>query len=111
MKDTRVGENLWFEWDGDGYKEILECATIYYTFEHIDLENELIRRGLASALQRDGVAYSLADAFSILESCVVSQTWVGEIDGEQNLTCCDKDGETFLGDAVIEPLEVTIIEF
>ena len=59
MKDVRIGEHLWSEWDGEGYQNLLECGVVYYTLEHIDLENELVRRGLASALQRDGVAYSL----------------------------------------------------
>ena len=111
MKDIRVGENLWSEWDGEGYKNFLENGVTYYTFEHVDLENDLVRRGLASALQRDGVAYSLADAFSILEAMAISHGWVGEVEGEQCFTICDETGETFLGDLVLEPLEVTLIEF
>ena len=111
MKDIRVGESLWSEWEGEGYRKFLDYGTIYFTFEHVDLENDLVRRGLASSLQRDGVAYSLADAFSILESMVVSHGWAGEIEGEQHFTICDENGETFFGDEVLEPLEITLIEF
>lgn len=111
MKDVRIGEHLWSEWDGEGYQNLLECGVVYYTLEHIDLENELVRRGLASALQRDGVAYSLGDAFSILEACAVSQCWAGEVEDEQCFTICDEDGETFLGDFVSESFAITVIEF
>lgn len=111
MKDVRVGEQLWSEWDGEGYREVLDHGLVYYTFEHIDLENDLVRRGLASALQRDGVAYSLSDAYSILEYCVISHCWIGEVEGDQHFTICEEDGETFFGDFVSESFAVTLIEF
>ena len=51
-----MGELLWKEWTGEGYEPLHEYSVTFFTEDHIDLENELIRRALASALQRDGVA-------------------------------------------------------
>ena len=44
MKDQRPGESLWEEWQGLGYDSKVDSSVIYYTFEHIDLENDLVRR-------------------------------------------------------------------
>lgn len=111
MKDIRVGENLWSEWDGDGYESKSDESIIYYTFDHIDLENDLIRKALASALQRDGVAFSLANAYSSIDNMSVKHDWAGFIDCENYLTICNENGETFFGDFVEDSLAITIIEF
>ena len=66
MKDSRVGELLWKEWTGEGYEPLHEYSVTFFTEDHIDLENDLIRRALASALQRDGVSVSLGNGLSIL---------------------------------------------
>ncbi len=67
MKSDRPGDFLWQEWEGSGYDPRVECSVIYYTFDHIDLDNDLVRRALASALQRDGVAISLGDGFNLID--------------------------------------------
>ena len=53
MKDKRTGECLWFEWSGDGFAVSRPSSIIFFTYDHVDLEIDLIRRALASALQRD----------------------------------------------------------
>ncbi len=51
------------EWDGYEYNPIKQDPIIYYTFDSVDTTNEIVRRALASALQRDGVAFSLGHGF------------------------------------------------
>ena len=111
MKDSRVGESLWNEWDGDGYTNTLVSGTVFYTIEHISVENEIIRRALASNLQRDGVADSLGDGFRILENAVVSQGWAGYIDSDNEISSCNETGFTEYGDIVDQVFPVTWVEF
>lgn len=110
MKDKRPGEHLWMEWDGSGYFPSKVGPVIYYTFESVDTTNEIVRRALASALQRDGVAYSLGHAFKLLETSVVEYSHCGLLEGEHLYIVCSPDGETMYGDFVEKPLEITLIE-
>jgi len=110
VKDKRPGESLWMEWDGYEYNPIKPDPVIYYTFESVDTTNELVRRALASALQRDGVAFSLGHGFKLLEDSIVEYTHCGLLEGEHLYIVCSPDGETRYGDFVTEPLEITLIE-
>ncbi len=110
MKDKRPGEELWLEWDGDEYFPIKKESIIYYTFGNVDLENEIVRRALASALQRDGIAHSLGDGFKILEKIIIEYTHCGFLEGELTCIVCSEQGETRYGDFVENPKEITIIE-
>jgi|LauGreDrversion4_2_1035121.scaffolds.fasta_scaffold145120_6 hypothetical protein len=110
MKDKRPGEELWLEWEGEGYLPLKEDCTIYYTFENVDTTNEVVRRALASALQRDGLVHSLGDGFRLLENCVVDYMHCGYLEGELQYIVCSPDGETRYGDFVEKPLEITLIE-
>ncbi len=110
MKDKRPGEHLWMEWDGSGYFPSKIEPTIYYTFESVDTTNEIVRRALASALQRDGVAFSLGHAFKLLETSVVEYSHCGLLEGEHLYIVCSPDGETRYGDFVEKPFEITLIE-
>jgi glucan phosphoethanolaminetransferase (alkaline phosphatase superfamily) len=95
---------------GNGYNEQLTSSTVYYTFDHIDLENDLIRRALASALQRDGVAVSLGDGFNMIDKSIPIHGWSGLIEDELEFTVCDDSGETEYGDVVGVALATTWIE-
>lgn len=108
MKDSRLGEALWSEWDGEDF-DLSSSRPVFYTTEHVDLENEIIRRALASALQRDGSAVTLAEGYKMIESSHTVHTWAGEVDGEMTYTVCDKDGETRGGDYVDDIVEVTLV--
>lgn len=110
MKDARPGDFLWEEWDGFGYDSQVDYSVVYYTFDHIDLENDLIRRALASALQRDGVAISLGDGFNLIDKCSPNYGWTGIIKDEENYVVCDQNGETEYGEVVESILPATWVE-
>jgi len=110
IKDERHGQHLWSEWGGNGYNEQLTSSTVYYTFDHIDLENDLVRRALASALQRDGVAVSLGDGFNMIDKATPIHGWSGLIEEELDFTVCDDSGETEYGDVVGVALATTWVE-
>jgi ABC-type transport system substrate-binding protein len=110
MKSDRPGDFLWQEWEGSGYDPQIECSVIYYTFDHIDLDNDLVRRALASALQRDGVAISLGDGFNLIDKCLPNYWWTGIIEDEEDYSICDEFGETEYGEFVDSILPATWIE-
>jgi hypothetical protein len=111
MKDSRKGESLWFEWDGYSYPNKFEDSSIvYFTYDHVDLEHEVVRRALASSIQRDGIVSSLGEAFKLIDSGNISQGYAGEVNGNYHLTFCQHDGSTNSGDEVAEILYVTFVE-
>lgn len=112
MKNDRVGDWLWEEWDGEGYDLSLDSdsSIIYCTLESVDTSNEVVKRALASCLQRDGVADSLGEGFSMIERAKVSYGYVGYLDGEKSLIVCDAKGETEYGDFVSSVKSITWVE-
>lgn len=110
MKDSRAGEALWREWVGEGYFPSNPSATVFFTDEHVDVEHEVVRRALASALQRDGSVISLGQGFSAIDDAQVVIGYAGEIEGERELTVCDENGETPYGDSVSKILPITWVE-
>lgn len=110
MRDSRIGECLWREWTGEGYSPAKAASLIFFTDEHVDLENEVVRRALASALQRDGSAISLGDGYKAIERSTSLQGYSGEVDGDIDLTVCDENGETRDGDIVDEIVPTTWVE-
>ena len=112
MKNDRPGEALWDEWEGLNYENVLLNGTVYYTFDHVDMENDLVRRALASALQRDGVAYSLSNGFWIIDLARFTYGWSGSLEKDsEDLLVCDENGETFYGDLLENVKETTWVEF
>lgn len=109
MKDLRHGDQLWEEWSGDGFEDEPD-ALIYYTIEHVPLTEEVVRRALASTLQRDGVADSLADGFSMIDSAEIILGWAGVLPEELSLVECDDTGETFYGDTVETIYSITFVK-
>jgi len=83
---------------------------LFFTFDHVDVEHEVVRRALASALQRDGTSQSLGHGYGAIEAGKVSQGYAGTIEGERDLTACDEHGETYYGDQVQTPLPITWVE-
>lgn len=111
MKNDRVGDWLWEEWDGEGYEPSDHDKDIFYcTYEWVDVSNDLVKRALASCLQRDGVADSLAEGFSLIENGSVSKIYAGLLDGEKVLIICNEFGETEFGDLVKTLYSVTLVE-
>ena len=105
-----MGELLWKEWTGEGYEPLHEYSVTFFTEDHIDLENDLIRRAVASALQRDGVAVTLGKGFQYLESSLANYGYAGEVDGDNELTACDEEGETREGNVVDSITPITWVE-
>ena len=103
MRDKRVGESLWEPWDGT------QGGNSYITLAHVDCENEIVRRALASSMQRDGVVESLGGGFSALEEARFVACWVGTVDGDREYILCDESGETEDGHSVDLPLEATVV--
>ncbi len=108
--NDRVGETLWSEWDGMLYETTKKEPIIYYTYDHIDIENDIVKRALASAIQRDGIADSLKDAFDMIDRCLVIYAYSGYDEDEISPVVCDEQGETYYGDVIIDPKETTFIE-
>lgn len=110
MKDSRIGEALWSEWTGESYSPLGFPNLIFFTEEHVDVHHELIRRALASAIQRDGSVDSLGDSFRLLEASKVKLGYVGIVDGDLEYTECDALGLTHLGSEVENLMPVTWVE-
>ena len=113
MKDSRPGESLWDEWLGSGYSNFLESSDtfVFYTKDHVSMENDLVRRALASAIQRDGITDSLSESFKILEGSKVTLGWAGNSEFDLELMSCDELGCTDLGDSLTEISAITWVEF
>lgn len=108
-KDLRVGQELWLEWEGLWSPELGD-SILYYTIDHVDIENDLVKRALASVLQRDGIFDSLGDAFKAIDSGVSRIVWAGTVEGDMELEMCDSLGETEYGDVLENIQEITCVE-
>lgn len=111
MRDIRHGEQLWSSWEGEGYFSDTHSELIYFTEGDVDINNEIVRRALASTLQRDGIADSLSDGFKMLEMSVTQGGFAGFLPGETEYSVCDDEGMTEYGDTVENVLEITWVEF
>lgn len=111
MKNDRIGEYLWHEWDGSLLKNVGSNSIVYYTEGHIDVSNAVVKRALASAAQRDGIFDSLGEAMVSAEQAKVYYLWAGFEDAsDESLSVCDEFGETFYGDILENVLEFTFVE-
>jgi hypothetical protein len=112
MKDSRIGETLWSEWCGNDAPFSNSEAFIFYTEEHVDVQHDVVKRALASCIQRDGLVDSLGQAFSCIEGeRSVTHGYAGYVDGDNELTFCDSDSMTATGDKVVNLLPITLVEF
>lgn len=110
MIDKRPGDYLWFDWSGDGYEPSRLAPILFYTEDHVDTEHEVVKRALASALQRDGSVNSLGEAYHAVERAKTSLLYAGSVGGEVYLTICNEHGETHYGDQVDEVIPITLVE-
>jgi hypothetical protein len=110
MKDSRIGESLWFTWDGDGYRPEKPDSVIYYTEDHVDIQHDLVKKALASSLQRDGIAFSLGQGFNLIDSGTYLTGYAGHLDQENHPTVCDEYGETDTGSFVDSIIPITWVE-
>lgn len=92
MKDSRIGESLWFIWDSDS--QAMLDGLVLHTEGHIDVEHEVVRRALASTLQREGIALSLGQGFQMIDAGEVIYGYCGTPEDNSNeVVSCDVDGE------------------
>jgi hypothetical protein len=111
MKDSRKGEALWSEWEGYGHHyEFGDVGLLFYTEEHVDVENEVVRRALASCLQRDGVVSSLSEGFRLIDNGKINQTYAGPVNEDIYWTICDDEGYTTEGTEVDSIHDITVVE-
>jgi len=110
MKDSRIGQILWSPWEGTGYTANIHNSIVYYTEDHVDLEHEIVRRALASCIQRDGIVFSLSQGFQAIDAATITQAWAGSLDGEHYLELCDELGITWDESKLSEVAPVTIVE-
>jgi hypothetical protein len=109
-KDSRIGESLWYIWEGYDYTPSLENAVIYYTEDHVDLDNEIVSKALASSIQRDGVVDSLGDAFKLINAGYAVYGNIGFLDKDFIPQPCNKDGKTENGDQLNNVSDITWVE-
>lgn len=83
---------------------------MFYTHDHVDLDIDVVKRALASSLQRDGVVVSLGEGYRAVESGDITYGYSGYVDGDYHLTKSDESGETYYGNQVDVPLETTWVE-
>lgn len=110
MKDSRIGQSLWQEWFGSGYESEKPNSLVFYTVDHISLDEDIVLRALASCLQRDGIADSLADGFKMATTSLVTIGYAGTTESDDELTLCDSDGFTSYGDSVEDIQKITWVE-
>ena len=110
MKDSRTGQLLWSMWEGNGYTANIHNSIIYFTEDHVDVEHEIVKRALASCIQRDGVVFSLSQGFQAIDRAVVTQAWVGSLDGDVYSELCDESGLTWDEVQLQNVTAVTIVE-
>jgi hypothetical protein len=92
MKDSRIGESLWFLWD---LEESRDGSLLFYTEDHVDIEHEIVRKALASTLQREGIALSLHQGFQMIDIGEATLGYSGTSPtGEGSGIRCNEQGET-----------------
>ncbi len=110
MKELRTGQTLWSEWFGYGFTPCNSLSIVYSTIEHVSLDTEVVIRGLASLLQREGIVESLGQGYSKAEKSKVVHGYAGVIDNSREMYVCNFAGETREGDNVDKVYEVTWVE-
>lgn len=93
MKDSRIGQSLWAIWEGFGYEDQIHNSIVYYTEDHVDVEHEVVKKALASAIQREGIVYSLSQGFQAIDAGLVSHKWIKVFEDELFLQAHDEEVE------------------
>lgn len=111
MKDSRAGDWLWEEWTGEEYGSFSDGSDlVYFTQGHVDVNNDIVMRALASALQRDGVCHSLSEGYLLARESEIVQGWAGILPDEMDFIVCNEDCETPYGDIVPKAIPCTWVE-
>lgn len=109
-KDSRIGESLWFIWEGEGYEPFSQDSIIFYTEEHIDIEEDVVRKALASSIQREGISDSLSGGYSLISSGITSHLYAGRSLVSEFLSVCTSNGVVNSGEELVDIVPITCVE-
>lgn len=109
-KDSRIGESLWFIWDGDGYSLFTQDSIVFYTEDHVDLEEDVVRKALASSIQREGISDSLAGGYSLISSGITGHFYAGESLISETLHLSNSEGLLESGEQLVNIKPITCVE-
>ena len=109
-KDSRSGESLWFIWDGDGYELFSQDSIVFYTEDHVDLEEDVVRKALASSIQREGISDSLSGGYSLISSGILNHFYAGESLISETLSLCSLEGVLESGERLVDIKPITCVE-
>lgn len=109
-KDSRIGESLWFIWDGVDLESSNENSIVFYTEEHIDIEEDVVRKALASSIQREGISDSLSGGFSLIAAGTSGHGYAGYCLEAEQQHFCDVNGITDGGTELVGVVPVTWVE-
>lgn len=109
MRFSRIGDNLWQEWDGKDYLPAFADSIVYYTLGWVDLEQGVVLRALASTIQRDGVVDGIGAAYELLEDAELVTGWAAHVGGDDELSFWEEEYAEYT-EEFDEPLEVTWVE-
>lgn len=110
MKDSRLGESLWYVWEADDALPGSAMSIIYFTEGNVDVEHEVVKKALASSIQRDGVAYSLSQGYQMIDLGSITHGYIGSANGDYNIYVCNESGETSDGYLLQDIREATWVE-
>ena len=89
---------------------IFKNGSLYAENVDVRLWNDLVKRALASVLQRDGIFDALGDAFKAIDNGIPSIVWAGTVEDNTELEICNSLGETDYGDVLENIQEITCVE-
>lgn len=99
-------EPVWLIWEGDDFpRKIHSDSIVFYLTEHIYFESDpAYKKSLATQIQREGLSYSLGEAFQLIDQGWVSKAGLYYEDGDESFPVyCEND------DSLIE-YDVTFVE-
>lgn len=86
MRFSRIGESLWSEWDGYDFPQEDPDSIVYFTLGWVDIDQPVVRRALASTIQRDGTAESMGEAYEVLDTAEATQAHAAHVGGDDWFT-------------------------
>jgi hypothetical protein len=94
-KKIKTKDPVWFTWEGDDFpRKIHSDSVVFYLSEHVYMDDhESYTRSLARQIQREGISYSLAEAYKLIEQGYVTKAGYYFEDGDESFPvyCEDED--------------------
>jgi hypothetical protein len=95
-------EPAWLTWEGDDFpRQIHSDSVVFYLSEHIYIDSDPeYKKSLAKIIQREGISYSLGEAFKLIEDGFVTSAGYYFEDGDELYPVyCDNDDPNVEWDA------------